>query len=101
MLAYIFETFDNTLGTKTTGVSFQLYGVDVAIDSELRPQIMEINKGPDLTAKDERDKRLKINMCKDMLKSVGLVKNDNNNFINILENVNIDGKMYYINDFSK
>ena len=102
MLAYIFETYDNTLGTKTFGVSFQLYGVDVAIDDELRPQIMEINKGPDLSAKDAgRDKQLKINLCKDLLGSVGLVNNYNNNkFINILEKVNINGKMYYINDFS-
>ena len=101
LLAYIFETFNNTLGTKTYGVSFQLYGVDVAIDDELRPQIMEINKGPDLTAKDGRDKNLKIKLCKDMLKSVGLVNNDSsNNFINVMEKVNIDGKIYYINDFS-
>ena len=101
LLAYIFETFNNTLGTKTYGVSFQLYGVDVAIDDELRPQIMEINKGPDLTAKDGRDKNLKIKLCKDMLKSVGLVCNDSsNNFINVMEKVNIDGKIHYINDFS-
>ena len=33
---------------------------------------MEINKGPDLTAKDGRDKTLKENMCKDILKTVGL-----------------------------
>jgi hypothetical protein len=103
MLAYIFETYEDTLGTKTAGVSFQLYGVDVAIDDELRPQIMEINKGPDLSAKDKgRDKELKINLCKDLLGTVGLVNNfHTNNFINILEKVNINGKMYYINDFSK
>ncbi len=101
LLAYIFETYNNILGTKTNGVSFQLYGVDVAIDDQLRPQVMEINKGPDLGAKDSRDKKLKINLCKDMLKSVGLVDNNNSNkFINVLEQVNIDGKIYNINDFS-
>ena len=40
---------------------------------------MEINKGPDLTAKDGRDKDLKVNLSKDMLKSVGLVENNSNN----------------------
>lgn len=101
LIAYVFETYNDILGTKTPGISFQLYGVDVAIDNELRPQIMEINKGPDLTAKDYRDKKLKINMCKDMLKSVGLVNSDNSNkFINVLEQVNIDGKIYNINNFS-
>ena len=103
------------MGTKTNGVSFQLYGVDVAIDDQLRPQVMEINKGPDLSAKDDRDKKLKIDLCKDMIKCVGLNDNSNNNsndnsnnnsnddsnkFINVLEQVNIDGKIYNINDFS-
>ncbi len=101
LLAYVFETYNDTLGSKTPGVSFQLYGVDVAIDDELRPQIMEVNKGPDLTAKDDRDKKLKIGLCKDILKSVGLIDTDSNNkFVNVLEQVNINGKLFGINDFS-
>ncbi len=102
LIAYVFETYNNVLGTKSNGVSFQLYGVDVAIDDQLRPQIMEINKGPDLGAKDDRDKKLKIGLCKDMLKCVGLTENNinANKFINVLEQVNIDGKIYSINDFS-
>ena len=99
LLSYILETYDDTLGTKSQGVNFQLYGADIAIDEDLRPQIMEINKGPDLTAKDERDKRLKINMSKDILKSVGLVQdNSSNGFINVLERVNLNGKHVYINN---
>jgi len=101
LIAYVFETYNNVLGTKINGVSFQLYGVDVAIDDQLRPQVMEINKGPDLGAKDDRDKKLKIGLCKDMLKCVGLNDSDDSNkFINVLEQVNIDGKIYNINDFS-
>ncbi len=100
LLSYIIEPYDETLGTKTLGVSFQLYGADIAIDDELRPQIMEINKGPDLSAKDDRDKKLKIGMCKHMLKTVGLVQDDNSNgFITCLERVVIDGKKIYINNF--
>ncbi len=100
LLSYIVETYDDTLGTKSQGVNFQLYGADIAIDEDLRPQIMEINKGPDLSAKDERDKKLKIGLSKDMLKTVGLVPDDSSNgFINVLERVNINGKKIIINNF--
>lgn len=89
-LGFVFQTYENIVGTKTFGVSFQLYGVDVAINQDLKPMVMEINKGPDLTAKDDRDKELKINLGTDILKSVGLIPNTNNKFITILETVNIN-----------
>jgi len=43
---------------------FLVYGVDIAPDSNLGCKIMEINKGPDLSYKDERDKQVKYNMMK-------------------------------------
>ena len=102
LLAYVFEAFNNTLGTKTTGVSFQLYGVDVAIDDQLRPQIMEINKGPDLTFKDERDGNLKRKLAEDIIKSIGLIENDsNNNFTTVYERININDKIYEIDFYPK
>lgn len=97
-LGFIFKTYEDIIGTKTPGVCFQLYGVDVAINNQLNPLVMEINKGPDLTAKDDRDKKLKINLCSDILKSVGLIPNINNNFITVLEKVNIDGEYVFINN---
>ena len=97
-LGFIFQTYDNIVGTNTYGVHFQLYGVDVAISNDLKPMIMEINKGPDLSFKDNRDKELKINMCTDILKSVGLLPNINNNFITVLEKVNINGNIMTINN---
>lgn len=99
LLAYIFETYEKLIGNKSTGVNFQLYGVDVAINEDLRPLIMEINKGPDLTAKDGRDRDLKLNLSNDILKSVDLIPNINNKFINILEIVNIKGKLYKIYNY--
>ena len=56
---------------------------------------MEINKGPDLSAKDGRDRELKMNLATDILKSVGLVSNNlsSNNFITVLETVNINGNI--------
>lgn len=97
-LGFIFRTYENIIGTKTRGVCFQLYGVDVAINNKLNPLVMEINKGPDLTAKDGRDKNLKLNLCTDILKSVGLIENINNNFITVLEKVNIGGEEIFINN---
>lgn len=97
-LGFIFKTYENIVGTKTRGVCFQLYGVDVAINNNLNPLVMEINKGPDLSAKDGRDKDLKINLCTDILKSVGLIDNVNNNFITVLEKVNIKGEHIFINN---
>lgn len=90
-LKLIFQTFEDIVGTNSYGVNFQLYGVDVAINQDLKPMVMEINKGPDLTAKDKRDKELKLNLCNDILKSVGLIPNTNNNFITLIETVNING----------
>jgi len=64
---------------------FQLFGVDVAIDDKLYPKIMEINKGPDLNAKDERDKKLKSSVVNNILKIIGVVNNNNkNNFVKII-----------------
>ena len=97
-IGFIFKTFEEIVGTKTRGVCFQLYGVDVAINNQLNPLVMEINKGPDLTAKDERDKNLKLNLSTDILKSVGLINNVNNNFITVLEKVNINGDKIFINN---
>jgi len=49
---------------------FQLFGCDVAPDSKLEAKLMEINKGPDLGAKDERDKQVKIEVQRDLFKII-------------------------------
>lgn len=55
--------------------SFQLFGVDVAVDDELNVNIIEVNKGPDLNAKDERDSELKHGVVQDTLKLIGTFTN--------------------------
>jgi hypothetical protein len=102
LMRFIFDTFQSTIGTDSPGVGFQLYGVDVAIDDKLKPMIMEVNKGPDLTAKDGRDKDLKVNMSKDILKSVGLVKpNVNNKFLTVSELVKLNNELINIDNSSQ
>lgn len=49
---------------------FQLFGCDVAPDNKLGCTLMEINKGPDLDAKDERDKQVKLQVQRDIFKIV-------------------------------
>lgn len=56
--------------------SFQLYGVDVALSDDLDVRIMEVNKGPDLGSKDDRDMHVKLSVIRDMFKVVGLAEGE-------------------------
>lgn len=66
-------------------IKFQVYGVDIAPLSNLSVKLMEINKGPDLNAKDERDGFVKKNMQADIFKVIDpLITTDKSNgFIRI------------------
>ena len=77
LLKNVLDVFVDKLGNSDLGYSFQLYGIDVAIDDELNAMMMEINKGPDISVKDERDGAVKRQLIKDMLKITGLIKFDN------------------------
>jgi hypothetical protein len=67
-------------------VSFQLFGIDVAINKNLEATIMEVNKGPDLNSKDEKDGNLKRGVIKDMLKIIKMIPNDTDNrFTHLVE----------------
>jgi hypothetical protein len=66
------------------GIKFNIYGVDIAPDENLNTQVIEINKGPDLSYKDARDKQVKLNLVLDCLTLVKLIKNGNpTNFIKV------------------
>lgn len=73
----------------SNNVMFQLFGADIAVDNELNPMVMEINKGPDMGAKDKRDSELKHGVVRDILRMIGAVDNtkiqEKNGFINVLE----------------
>ena len=59
---------------KNHSVGFLIYGVDLAPDVNLNSKIMEINKGPDLSYKDERDMGVKYNMMEQACILAGLLK---------------------------
>lgn len=63
-------------------LTFQLFGIDVAINNNYEPMIMEINKGPDISGKDERDTKLKLNLIRDMFKII--TKTTQCNFVKII-----------------
>lgn len=68
-----------------TAITFQLFGVDVALDEELKPQIMEVNKGPDMGFKDERDGALKTGVMTDIFKVLKMIPDNGHNFIKIYD----------------
>ena len=55
-------------------VCFQLFGMDVIIENN-NPYILEINKGPDMNAKCEKDYILKKDIYESTFQVVGLLKN--------------------------
>ena len=87
LLKNVFYIFRNKIGTQNKlkqNKKFQLYGVDIAVNDDLSVKLMEINKGPDLGAKDKRDSELKHNLVRDTFKTVNLIDNDSkNDFVRI------------------
>lgn len=55
---------------------FQIFGADIAPDENLNVTIMEINKGPDIGFKDEKDGALKKNMVEDVFKIIEPLEGD-------------------------
>ncbi len=101
LLKYVFKPYINIIGSNSKGVNFQLYGADIAINDDLCPMLMEVNKGPDITIKDyEKHKYLKINLMTNILQNVGLMHNQvSDNFIKVSESVNINGTIYQVDQF--
>lgn len=78
------------------GISFQLFGADIALDDKLNPMIMEINKGPDLGSKDERDGNVKYKVVSDIFRKIKAINDDKkNDFKQILEVTNSNIKSLY------
>ena len=67
------------LSSLKNNVTFQLFGADVAPNEYLETQLIEINKGPDMGAKDERDKNLKMRVQEDLFDLLGVVKTNRKN----------------------
>jgi tubulin polyglutamylase TTLL1 len=64
-----------------SSLSYQLFGVDIAISDNLNSLVIEVNKGPDIGCKDDRDCQVKNKMVDDILKVV--YDDSENNFIRL------------------
>ena len=88
MLKKIFICFVNQIYLNPkmqNNMCFQLFGVDVAINDKLDATIMEINKGPDLSAKDQRDSDLKHDLVRNIFNKVNILDiKCQNNFIELI-----------------
>lgn len=69
---------------------FQLFGADIAPSDKLDAHFMEINKGPDIGGKDERDSKLKYNMLKGIFELVDTKKCDGKTLSKICNKVNFE-----------
>lgn len=88
LLHDIYRSFIGAIcgGKLGDNITFQLFGADIAIDNMLKPMVMEINKGPDMNAKDGRDGDVKYKCMRDIFDKLGAIQNkDTNGFIHILE----------------
>lgn len=67
------------------GIAFQLFGCDVAPDNRLNVKLIELNKGPDLGAKSDRDNLVKTEVSMDLLEKVNIINKQHkeNRFIKI------------------
>lgn len=74
----------NEKSIKAEKTVFSLFGCDIAPSDDLKCKLMEVNKGPDLNFKDEKDGKVKVNLVKDMFGKVGIVPNsEQDGFIRI------------------
>ncbi len=65
--------FRDANASGSDAVRFLIYGCDIAPDDAFGAKIIEVNKGPDLSYKDERDKALKLGMFEDALVIAGVI----------------------------
>ncbi|ARF09761.1 tubulin-tyrosine ligase family protein [Indivirus ILV1] len=66
-------------------LTFQLFGVDIAVDDKLNPKVMEVNIGPNLNTHDGRDSEIKHKVVRDIFRILKIIPDDKSNgFIHLL-----------------
>lgn len=87
MMADVVKALDTNICKQSQlkgNISYQLFGADVALSDKLHPQLIEINKGPDMSTKDDRDSLVKHAVMADLLKVVKAIPDEDNGFIPIV-----------------
>jgi hypothetical protein len=63
--------------------TYQLFGADIILDNNFIPYLLEINKGPDMRIRCDRDKILKEKVYRDIYGTLGIIKSEDNRFIRL------------------
>ena len=73
--------------THENKVCFQLFGMDIILESDGEPYILELNRGPDMKVKCKKDKKLKENIFESTFQVAGLLKNrsKSSNYVKVYE----------------
>ena len=66
---------------------FQLFGLDYIFSNNLHVYLLELNKGPDMSSKNEKDYILKYRVYQDLFNLVNVIDNDNNDSNNDSNNI--------------
>ena len=65
-------------------VSFQLFGLDYVFTDNMYPYLLEMNKGPDMSLKNNQDRSLKHMVTEDLFRTVNIIPNtEQNNFFKL------------------
>lgn len=64
-------------------ISFQLFGIDIAIDETLEAMIIEANLGPSIEPFDARDSIVKHKVMNDILKVLKIIPDKDNGYVKI------------------
>ena len=86
-LRLIFRTYMPVLKERdglNTKTNFVILGCDLSVDRTLKVKLMEINKGPDMSAKDARDGSLKQDLVSQSLRLVGAIPGSPKNITRII-----------------
>lgn len=81
LIAETCKAFDGVMcqGSKfENNITFQLFGVDLALNNQLHPQIIEFNLGPNLATFDDQDKEIKYNAVEDIFKIMKIIPGEHN-----------------------
>lgn len=86
IIYYTIQASKNQLGqlkSLKNNTCFQLFGVDIILDQQLNPYLLEFNKGPDMSPKNKTDRQIKTKVEEDMFNLVNIINTKDNQFIEI------------------
>ena len=60
---------------------FQIFGGDIIVDTELKPYLLEFNKGPSMKTDLKRDYKMKEGLIEDTFKLAGVIVTDDKSYL--------------------